>query len=103
MIVACPIIAALAAGAVSFLLPPIYEAHVSVYVKPAQPIGSTDPAVNGTGLGALIAEAQALKEALHDAYGRSARLVAALKRQRKQSRLMASTLASLRQLQQVGG
>ena len=60
-----------------------------------------EPAPNGTGLGALVEEAQALKQALHDAYGRSARLVAALKRQKKQSRLMASTLASLRQLQRL--
>jgi len=58
---------------------------------------------NGTGLGALIAEAQSLKEVLHDAYGRTARLVAALKRHKRQSRLMASTLASLRQLQQIEG
>ena len=43
MIVACPIIAALAAGIVSFLLPPVYEAHVFVYVKPAQPITGIDP------------------------------------------------------------
>jgi capsular exopolysaccharide synthesis family protein len=45
MIVACPIVAAVAAGAVSFVLPPIYEAHVSLYVRPAQPIASTDPTV----------------------------------------------------------
>jgi hypothetical protein len=54
----------------------------------------------GTGLGALVEETQALKQALHDACRRSARLVVALKRQKKQSRLMASTLAGLRQLQQ---
>jgi hypothetical protein len=67
--------------------------------------GSTndDHATNGTGLGALITEAMALKDVLHDAYHRSARLVGALKRQRKQSRLMASTLNSLRQLQQLHG
>src|ERR1700694_3756768 len=45
MIVACPIIAALAAGIVSFLLPPVYEAHVSLLVRPAQPLASTDPTV----------------------------------------------------------
>src|SRR5437660_5533626 len=71
--------------------------HLPVPVPSAS---ATDHAPNGTGLGALVEEAQALKQALHDAYGRSARLVAALKRQKKQSRLMASTLASLRQLQQ---
>ncbi|HET6311106.1 MAG TPA: polysaccharide biosynthesis tyrosine autokinase [Candidatus Nitrosotalea sp.] len=45
MIVACPIVAALAAGIVSFLLPPVYEAHVSLLVRPAQPLSTTDPNV----------------------------------------------------------
>jgi capsular exopolysaccharide synthesis family protein len=45
MIIACPIVAALAAGIVSFLLPPVYEAHVSLYVRPAQPLSSTDPTI----------------------------------------------------------
>lgn len=62
-----------------------------------------DPTPNGTSLGALIAEAQALKDALYEAYGRTARLVAALKRHRKQSKLVSTTLASLRQLQQIDG
>jgi receptor protein-tyrosine kinase len=44
MIVACPIVAALAAGVVSFLLPPVYEAHVSLLVRPA-PIATIDPNV----------------------------------------------------------
>jgi capsular exopolysaccharide synthesis family protein len=43
MIVICPILAALAAGIVSQLLPPVYEAHVSLYVRLAQPLTSTDP------------------------------------------------------------
>jgi hypothetical protein len=62
--------------------------------------GGDNTAPGGPGLGALVAEAQALKAVLRDAHGRSARLVVALKRQKKQSRLMASTLAGLRQLQQ---
>jgi capsular exopolysaccharide synthesis family protein len=45
MVIACPLVAALAAGIVSFLLPPVYEAHVSLYVRPAQPLSSTDPTV----------------------------------------------------------
>src|SRR5438105_2293186 len=45
MLVACPIIAALAAGAVSFLLPPVYEAKVALLVRPAQPLASSDPTV----------------------------------------------------------
>jgi len=45
MVVACPLVAALAAGIVSFLLPPVYEAHVSLLVRPAQPLSTTDPNV----------------------------------------------------------
>jgi len=45
IIIVCPIVAALAAGIVSFLLPPVYEAQVSLLVRPAQPLGSTDPNV----------------------------------------------------------
>ena len=45
MIVICPIIAALAAGIVSLALPPVYEAQVVLLVRPAQPLGSTDPTV----------------------------------------------------------
>jgi capsular exopolysaccharide synthesis family protein len=43
MIVICPIIAALAAGIVSLALPPVYEAHVSLYVRLSQPLTSSDP------------------------------------------------------------
>jgi hypothetical protein len=50
-----------------------------------------------------IAEAQALKDVLRDAHGRATRLVAALKHQRKQSKLVATTLASLRQLNGMQG
>jgi capsular exopolysaccharide synthesis family protein len=45
MIVVCPSVAALAAGIVSFLLPPVYEAHVALLVPPAQLLVSTDPNV----------------------------------------------------------
>jgi receptor protein-tyrosine kinase len=43
IVIACPIIAALVAGIVSFLLPPVYEAKVSLLVRPSQPLASTDP------------------------------------------------------------
>lgn len=69
--------------------------------KPANTVGAPPP--NGGGLGALINEAQSLKETLRDAYTRSNQLVAALKRHRKSSKLMQSTLASLRQLQKIEG
>jgi hypothetical protein len=58
---------------------------------------------SGIGIGDLIAAAQALKEALRDGHERAARLLAALKRHGKQSELLRSTLASLRQLQGLGG
>jgi receptor protein-tyrosine kinase len=45
MIVIFPIVAALAAGAVSLVLPPVYEAQVTLLVRPAQPLATTDPNV----------------------------------------------------------
>jgi hypothetical protein len=52
----------------------------------------------GTSLAALIQEAEALHAALADAKSRTARLIAGLRRQRKQSRLVQETLKSLREL-----
>ena len=43
MIVICPIVAAVAAGIVSFALPPVYEAQVVLLVRPSQPLASSDP------------------------------------------------------------
>jgi capsular exopolysaccharide synthesis family protein len=54
MIIVCPLVAALAAGAVSLALPPVYEAHVSLYVRPAQPIQGTDPTVAGLTTDAVL-------------------------------------------------
>jgi hypothetical protein len=62
-----------------------------------------ETAPNGVGIGALIAEAQALKENLRDGYERANRLLAALKRHGKQTELLRSALTSLRQLQGLGG
>lgn len=45
MILICPILAALAAGIVSFALPPVYEAQAVLLVRPTQPLGSSDPTV----------------------------------------------------------
>jgi hypothetical protein len=58
---------------------------------------------SGIGIGDLIAEAQSLKEVMRDGYERANRLLAALKRHGKQTELLRSTLASLRQLQGLGG
>src|SRR6267378_7258253 len=43
MVIACPVLAAVAAGVVSFALPPVYEAKVDLAVRPAQLLPSTDP------------------------------------------------------------
>jgi hypothetical protein len=56
----------------------------------------------GISIGALIEEAQGLRDATREVYGRAGRLLTALQRHRRQSRLVASTLQSLRQLQQIG-
>ena len=45
-----------------------------------------------------IAEAEALRGLLHEAASRSARLVAALKQQRRQTRVLQQAVQSIRQL-----
>ena len=48
-----------------------------------------------------VEQAEALRDSLKDALQKTRGLVSALKRQKKQSRIVESTLASLRQLQTV--
>ena len=43
LLAACPLMAALAAAAVSLALPKVYEAQVSLLVRPSQPLAATDP------------------------------------------------------------
>ena len=43
MVVVCPILAAITAGIVSVVLPPVYEAKVDLAVRSAQVLPSTDP------------------------------------------------------------
>jgi len=62
-----------------------------------------ETAANGLGIGALIAEAQALKEVLRDGYERANRLFTALKRHSKQTEVLRSALTSLRRLQGLSG
>jgi hypothetical protein len=54
-----------------------------------------------TGLAALIEEAESLKSAVREIGSRSHKLVIALKRHRKQSRLMQTSLKALKDLQQI--
>jgi hypothetical protein len=63
--------------------------------------GTRPRKTKGTGLSVLIEEAEALKDALRDIYGKAQTLVMTLKRQRKQTRLMQSSLKALRELQSV--
>lgn len=70
---------------------------------PARPALPAPPTTNGAPPLSVVEEAEALQGLLREALPRIARLVAALKQQRKQQRLVSSTLASLRQLQQVQG
>ena len=64
--------------------------------------GNTSPAPsNGSSTDSLIAEAEALRTMLHDAYLRSGKLVVAIKRQKKQAQVVRSTLAALKGLQHV--
>ena len=60
--------------------------------------GPPDTPAGAGGLAPLIQEAVALHEALGDAKARAARLIGALRRERKRSRLLSSTLAQLRAL-----
>ena len=63
-----------------------------------RPDGTEQP---GTSLAALIQEAESLHATLADAKSRTARLIAGLRRHRKQSRLVSETLKSLRKLRLV--
>ena len=83
---------------------PVVSAPVVDRVRPEpRPATADDPAT--TGLAALVREAESLHEALGAARNRSQRLVVALKRHRKQARLMAATIHALGQLklQEVAG
>jgi hypothetical protein len=56
---------------------------------------------NNAGVEALIEQAEAVKTSLRDTLNRTTELITALKKHRKQSRIVRSTLASLRQLQAI--
>jgi tyrosine-protein kinase len=55
MVIACPILAAVAAGIVSFALPPVYEAKVDLAVRPAQLLPSTDPNAAAVSIATILA------------------------------------------------
>src|SRR5438105_8633854 len=45
LLVACPLVAVVGSGVVTAFMSPVYEANVSILVKPAQPLASSDPSV----------------------------------------------------------
>jgi hypothetical protein len=65
---------------------------------PDRSVSPVAPEPSPAGLAALIREAEALLEALAGARSRAGRLVIALRKQKRRERLVAATLASLRQL-----
>ena len=68
----------------------------------AQPVAEpNEPADQSTSFGTVLREAEAVKTSLRDAHGQVGRLITALKRHRRQSKLVQSTLASLKQLQSL--
>ena len=77
------------------------ETNGHLPARPAEAASHVGSAQPGTSLPALISEAEALHAALADAKSRTARLIAGLRRHRKQSRLVTETLKSLRQLRLV--
>ena len=80
---------------------PAAEVRTPAATRPVETAGTTGPEQPGTSLAALMQEAESLHAALADAKSRTARLIAGLRRQRKQSRLVNETLKSLRQLKLV--
>ena len=58
-----------------------------------------NPAENGNG--DVIEQAEAVKASLREAASKTAQLITALKRHRKQAKAVQSTLAALRQLQNI--
>ncbi len=69
----------------------------------SSPNGSRGPSAADVpaprGLPDTIADTEALRDLLHDAFSRTARLLAALKPQRKQTKAVQQAMASLKQLQ----
>jgi len=66
-------------------------------VQPVQPV--QPPQAERGGLEEIITEVEALRNLLQDVSTRTARVLAALKHQRRQSRAVQAAMQSLRQLQ----
>ncbi len=79
--------------------PAVTGSPTSVRSLATDATGGTEPPA--TSLSTLIQEAEALHATLADARSRTARLIAGLRRHRKQSRLVNEALKPLRQLRPV--
>ena len=66
--------------------------------RPSQATNGTGPPPGRLGPAEVIAEAEAVRSLLQDASARLARLVAALKQQRRQARAVQQAVQSLQQL-----
>jgi len=77
---------------------PPAEGGTRLPARPAGAVATAGPDRPGTSPAASIQEAESLHAALADARSRTARLIAGLRRRRKQSRLVRETLRSLREL-----
>jgi len=83
----------------------------SLSMPPTNTNGASNDPVNARGnserpptfpsLVDLVEEAEALKALLREGYTRASKLIVALKRQRQQNKLLASTMSALRQLRQI--
>ena len=62
---------------------------------------ANEPSDQSTSFGTVLREAEGVKTSLREAHGQVGRLITALKRHRRQSKLVQSTLASLKQLQSL--
>ena len=65
--------------------------------------GQVQTEANGTAIKTLMVEAEALKTLLRSAFSQTNKLLAAVRKHRKQAQAVQSTLASLRKLQHVDG
>jgi hypothetical protein len=82
-------------------------AKTSSHGKPAsgngRPAGQTPAATGQTAPASAIDQAAELQAALRDAVAKTTALIRTLKREKKQAKLVRSTLASLKQIQTIDG
>src|SRR5260370_41603952 len=68
---------------------------------PQAPVGEVTSNGDRVGIATVLAEAEAIKELLHQAFSRTHQLVVSVKRYRRQAQAVRTALGSLRHLQEV--